>query len=98
MPKWLIRKPLKKKPTRLKERWTKLTDLSTPFKITRSDGKPPPKNSNHLSKGLLVMLPKLALSSLTVVHSTLSSEVNSLMSTSITISWPKRFLSQMVSS
>jgi hypothetical protein len=74
-----------RKPTKQEERWTKLTDLSTPFKITRLDGKQVPKSSNLSNKDLLVMLPKPVLSYLTADHSTLNSEPNFLTSTSTMI-------------
>jgi len=61
-----------RKPTRLEERWTKPIDLSTPFKITKSDGKPLLRNSNPLSKDLLVMSPRHALSYLIADHLTLN--------------------------
>jgi hypothetical protein len=74
-----------RKPTRQEERWTKPIDSSTPFKIIRSDGKQVPKSSNLSNKDLLVMLPKLVPSYLIADHSTLNSEPNFLMSTSIMI-------------
>lgn len=77
MHKWQTREHSKKKPTRPEERWIKPIDLLTLYKIIRSDGRQVPKNSNHLSKDLLVMWPKLALSYLIAAHSTQSSEPNS---------------------
>jgi len=80
-----------RKPTRLEERWTKPIDLLTPFKITKSDGKPLLRNSNPLSKDLLVMSQRHALSYLTADHLTLNSELSSSTSTSIMILWLRRF-------
>ena len=57
-------------------RWTKLIDLLTPFKQIKLDGFKMLTNSNLLNWDLLVMLLKLALSSLIADHSTLNSDLN----------------------
>jgi len=53
--KWLKRMLCKRKPIRLRRRWSRQTDLLILWVITRIDGYKMPLSSNHLSRDLLVM-------------------------------------------